>query len=464
MTDATATLPPTADAAALAAAAGVADLAAALEIEDAEGEGLHTLLARHEIALGHRLAMQFAAAGNAALDTALAADADAASVQAADRMAARLGGTTARLMGNVRLSLLSRAARPAAYGEEWIGVCFQDEKLCTPAEAERRLAAAKTARAAARGVFDSAAGRMDTPAPAALERLAVGRTAAADLAAEAGLPALAATAAGEGKLFLRHELAAAHRLVMRFGGRAGRLLETRANDDRTEALRLAAAAARLMVRGRQALAALPRLGTDPDGGSRAVAGYYWIGERDMFANANVSANATVGAPPCGRPAATAEPSSSAPAIGRPRGAAPTVVRRGTLKNGNPSGDYMTAPRCGACTRAGGRCRQPAMKNGRCRFHGGKSTGPRTAAGLAASRVARRTHGGHSAEIVELRKAAAAHARRVKTLVALDGRMSEGGRRYLRLDPSVVAFRRLNPAGHGVHPLFFMTSPQKRKAG
>ena len=28
--------------------------------------------------------------------------------------------------------------------------------------------------------------------------------------------------------------------------------------------------------------------------------------------------------------------------------------------------------CGARTRVGGSCRQPAMKNGRCRLHGGKS--------------------------------------------------------------------------------------------
>lgn len=34
--------------------------------------------------------------------------------------------------------------------------------------------------------------------------------------------------------------------------------------------------------------------------------------------------------------------------------------------------------CGARTRAGGACRGPAMANGRCRFHGGKSTGPRPA--------------------------------------------------------------------------------------
>lgn len=37
-------------------------------------------------------------------------------------------------------------------------------------------------------------------------------------------------------------------------------------------------------------------------------------------------------------------------------------------------DIYPMPRkhCGAGTRAGGTCRQPAMKNGRCRLHGGKS--------------------------------------------------------------------------------------------
>lgn len=33
-----------------------------------------------------------------------------------------------------------------------------------------------------------------------------------------------------------------------------------------------------------------------------------------------------------------------------------------------------ADACGAKTRAGGRCKAPAMKNGRCRVHGGASTG------------------------------------------------------------------------------------------
>lgn len=41
------------------------------------------------------------------------------------------------------------------------------------------------------------------------------------------------------------------------------------------------------------------------------------------------------------------------------------------------------PRCGALSRSTGKpCRQPALANGRCRFHGGLSTGPRTPAGRA----------------------------------------------------------------------------------
>lgn len=38
------------------------------------------------------------------------------------------------------------------------------------------------------------------------------------------------------------------------------------------------------------------------------------------------------------------------------------------------------------------CHQPAMKNGKCRFHGGKSTGPRTPEGLTRSQMANYKHG------------------------------------------------------------------------
>lgn len=47
-----------------------------------------------------------------------------------------------------------------------------------------------------------------------------------------------------------------------------------------------------------------------------------------------------------------------------------------------AGQFGTGPRCGAKTRQGSACVNAAMRNGRCRMHGGKSTGPRTEAGRA----------------------------------------------------------------------------------
>ena len=63
---------------------------------------------------------------------------------------------------------------------------------------------------------------------------------------------------------------------------------------------------------------------------------------------------------------------------------------GPLRNGNPRGNPNLAPRCGAKTRTGCPCKGPAMKNGRCRMHGGASTGPRTPEGRARIAAARTT--------------------------------------------------------------------------
>ena len=82
---------------------------------------------------------------------------------------------------------------------------------------------------------------------------------------------------------------------------------------------------------------------------------------------------------------------------------PYAKRRGWLKNNNPPGDPSSAPRCGAKTRKGVSCRAPAMANGRCRMHGGKSTGPRTPEGLQRSRKANWKHGYYSAELIALRR-------------------------------------------------------------
>jgi hypothetical protein len=76
---------------------------------------------------------------------------------------------------------------------------------------------------------------------------------------------------------------------------------------------------------------------------------------------------------------------------------PHEQRRGWLRNSNPSGDWTKARRCGALTRRQTACQCPAIRNRRrCRLHGGKSTGPKTAAGLKRSRGARWKHGEYSA--------------------------------------------------------------------
>ena len=84
------------------------------------------------------------------------------------------------------------------------------------------------------------------------------------------------------------------------------------------------------------------------------------------------------------------------------GAALHGQRRGWLKNGNPPGDFLKAPRCGAKNRRGTPCQCPAMRNRRrCQLHGGKSTGPKTAAGRERSRQAVWKHGAYSREVREL---------------------------------------------------------------
>ena len=108
---------------------------------------------------------------------------------------------------------------------------------------------------------------------------------------------------------------------------------------------------------------------------------------------------------------------------RPSTASLPADRRGRLRNAAKPGDFLAAPRCGAHTRAGGCCRQPAMRNGRCRLHGGLSTGPRTAEGRARCARARLKHGAYSAATRTLMAEGRAHVRRVRTL--LGGRATAG---------------------------------------
>jgi hypothetical protein len=97
------------------------------------------------------------------------------------------------------------------------------------------------------------------------------------------------------------------------------------------------------------------------------------------------------------------------------------TRRGLSENSG--GGAMTyafdlAPRCGAKTRSGGACKCPALKGrARCKLHGGRSTGPRTAEGLARSKRSTWVHGFYSAEAREERREAREVAAAISALLA-----------------------------------------------
>jgi hypothetical protein len=86
------------------------------------------------------------------------------------------------------------------------------------------------------------------------------------------------------------------------------------------------------------------------------------------------------------------------------GPSPHGMRHGRLNNGNRPGDFTVAPRCAAKTRRGTPCQCPATANGRCRLHGGLSTGPKTVEGIERIRRAVTKHGRYSAAAKAERRA------------------------------------------------------------
>jgi hypothetical protein len=103
---------------------------------------------------------------------------------------------------------------------------------------------------------------------------------------------------------------------------------------------------------------------------------------------------------------------------------PHAARRGWLRNGNTPGDPNSAPRCGAKTRKGMPCRSPAMPNGRCRMHGGLSTGAKTAEGIERIRAARTKHGRYSAASIARRRAARKAIREIRALLRSEDQLLE----------------------------------------
>jgi len=259
---------------------------------------------------------------------------------------------------------------------------------------------------------------------------------------------------------LAHELAAGHAAMMRLMGKVDHFLGLIAGDrpaeeqDRTcrQAVQLSGAAARLTERYRLGLMSLARLerwpGAEParrrarpnpaadtledddpfddgPGGGTRKSPAQVLAELQSLGKtigALLPAAQALGAKPNGNGSHSQAPANRAcaPACGpKPSAESPegaSARRRGRLRHGNPSGDFLAAPRCGARTRAGCACRQPAMANGRCRLHGGKSTGARTAAGLVRCRTASLVHGHRTAEIIDLKSAAARSSLRLGALI------------------------------------------------
>ncbi|MGH6931784.1 MAG: hypothetical protein ACREEE_05055, partial [Dongiaceae bacterium] len=341
-----------------AIAAGAADPEA--------GPAVCTDLLAHELASSHNVLMRFAIAANTVMDwpatKAQIGDPapSAPNATAVDLAGARCAASAGRVLDCVRLALVAwRARRPAAVEDErWEGLAWTGFE-CNDAEVKRKLDAAKAAKAAR----DAAEGRGEPQMSAGgrrLRRAAVAQSAL--LAEEAEAAVLADRVAGPGgALFMRrlfgHELAAIHGLKMRLDGGAVRALD-RAVElavDPVAACRLAEAAARAGDRYRRGLAAMERYDKGPNGEPRHP-NIFWLGPDGGYEPPGpdqFDANAPTAAMPELDPAARAGD--------RPRFyATDPALRRGRLNNGNPAGDFRAAPRCGAGTRHGGDCRQPAM--------------------------------------------------------------------------------------------------------
>ncbi len=225
----------------------------------------------HELVASHRLMQRLAAATDGVLCWSAdvngadeAAGRPAGDSTAADLAAARLAGVAGRLMEQVRLGLVAlRRLRPGLPEDEegvWLALRWTDER-CSEEELQRRVAAAKAARAQ----WDDPPAPKAPPLSARAQAVrAEAMAAAAELAKEAGVAelAVAATAERSGAEFLAHlfvfELGAIHDLTMRLAGCADRAFDraVEREDDPAAALQLSTAAARLGDRFRRGLLTL----------------------------------------------------------------------------------------------------------------------------------------------------------------------------------------------------------------
>ena len=99
------------------------------------------------------------------------------------------------------------------------------------------------------------------------------------------------------------------------------------------------------------------------------------------------------------------------------------------------------PKCRAKTRSGGICQLKGNpKNGRCHFHGGASTGPRTAEGRSRIAAAQYKHGRRSKAFVAAQRARNARGKAIKrelksieAQLVFDGLLPKRWERAFRLE-------------------------------
>ena len=78
------------------------------------------------------------------------------------------------------------------------------------------------------------------------------------------------------------------------------------------------------------------------------------------------------------------------------------------------GEDWPGQRCGAKTRKGTECQRPASKkNGRCRLHGGASTGAKTSEGRKRISQANMRHGKYTKEKLEKQRMNAVKGREIR---------------------------------------------------
>jgi hypothetical protein len=214
----------------------------------------------------------------------------------------------------------------------WLALRWTDER-CSPEELERRVAAAKAARAQ----------RDDLPptpkAPPLSARAQAVRAAAmadaAALAMEAGVAelAVAATVEASGTYFLGRlfalELGAIHDLTMRLSGCADRAFEraVETEEEPTAALQLSSAAARLGDRFRRGLLSLRHFEGGPDK-PRKIAGTVWGGpEPSLYRGgpANDAQDQPAAAPAASIPAGHGVHRSDSQRAGGPGNGAPRAA-------------------------------------------------------------------------------------------------------------------------------------------